>query len=159
MEKNAEIRENPSDQQHRADDSGEQPLILQRLQQGCHQQPSCTEQKESVEAGIVIIQIEEGARAQQKPSKVVAVDESQGMQPRDTNNKGIQTTADCLFTPATVTTATQTAEETYRRVDVGTSMCGQRPGRQDVNIQTEEGGQKLVNTPAEDTDSLHSQVG
>ncbi|XP_048812875.1 TP53-binding protein 1 isoform X3 [Lagopus muta] len=157
MEKNAEIRENPSDQQHRADDSGEQPLILQRLQQGCHQQPSCTEQKESVEAGIVIIQIEEGARAQQKPSKVVAVDESQGMQPRDTNNKGIQTTADCLFTPATVTTATQTAEETYRRVDVGTSMCGQRPGRQDVNIQTEEGGQKLVNTPAEDTDSLHSQ--
>uniref|UniRef100_A0A8C3LBQ7 TP53-binding protein 1 n=1 Tax=Chrysolophus pictus TaxID=9089 RepID=A0A8C3LBQ7_CHRPC len=155
-EKNAEICENPSDQQHRADDSGGQLLILQRLQQGCYQQPSCTEQKESAEAGIVTTQIEEGARMQQKPSKVVAVDESQGKQ-ADTNTKGIQTAADCLFTPTTVTTATQTAEGTCRRVDVGTSMCGQRPGRQDVNIQTEEGGQKLVNTSAEDTDSLHSQ--
>ncbi|XP_031443854.1 TP53-binding protein 1 isoform X1 [Phasianus colchicus] len=155
-EKNAEICENPGNQQHRADDSGGQLLILQRLQQGCHQQPSCTEQKESAEAGIVTTQVEEGARMQQKPSKVVAVDESQGKQ-ADTNTKGIQTAADCLFTPTTVTTATQTAEGTCRRVDVGTSMCGQRPGRQDVNIQTEEGGQKLVNTSAEDTDSLHSQ--
>ncbi|POI35997.1 hypothetical protein CIB84_000249 [Bambusicola thoracicus] len=150
-EKNAEICENPSDQQHRADDSGGHLLI----QQGCCQQPSCTEQKESVEADIVTTQIEEGARMQQKPSEVVAVDESQGKQ-AGTNNKGIQTTAD-FFTPTTVTTATQTAEGTCRQVDVGTSMCGQRPGRQDVNIQTEEGGQKLVNTSAEDTDSLHSQ--
>ncbi|XP_021262780.1 TP53-binding protein 1 isoform X4 [Numida meleagris] len=157
-EKDAEICENPSDQQHRADDSGGQLLILQRLQQGCHQQPSCTEQKKSVEAGVVTTQIEEGARMQKKPSKVVAVDESHGKQ-ADTNNKGIQTTADCHFTPTTVTTATQTAERTCRRVDVGTSMCGRRPGRQDVNIQTEESGQKLVNTSGEDTDSLHSQVG
>ncbi|XP_072201240.1 TP53-binding protein 1 isoform X2 [Excalfactoria chinensis] len=152
--KNAETCENPSDQQHGADDSGGQILIVQRLQQGCHQQPSCTEQKVSVEAGIVTTQMEEGARMQQKPSK--AVDESQGKQ-ADTDNKGIQTTADCLFTLTTATTATQTAEGTCRRVDVGTSMCGQRPGQQDVNIQTEEGGQKLVNTSAEDTDSLHSQ--
>eukprot|EP00076_Gallus_gallus_P044166 XP_025009704.1 TP53-binding protein 1 isoform X3 [Gallus gallus] len=154
-EKNAEICENPSDHQERADDSGGQLLILQRLQQGCHQQPSCTEQKESVEGGIVTTQIEEGARMQQKPSEVVAVDESQGKQ-AGTNNKEIQTTAD-FFTPTTVTTATQTAEGACRQVDVGTSMCGQRPGRQDVNIQTEEGEQKLVNTSAEDTDSLHSQ--
>ncbi|XP_015728704.1 TP53-binding protein 1 isoform X3 [Coturnix japonica] len=153
--KNAEICENPSDQQHRADDSGGQLLILQRLQQGCHQQPSCTEQKESGEAGIVTTQVEEGARMQKKPSKV---DKSQGKQ-ADTDNKGIQTTADCLFTLTMATTATQTAEGTCRRVDVGTSMCGQRPGQQDVNIQTEEGRQKLVNTSAEDTDSLHSQVG
>uniref|UniRef100_A0A8C2SLE4 TP53-binding protein 1 n=1 Tax=Coturnix japonica TaxID=93934 RepID=A0A8C2SLE4_COTJA len=151
--KNAEICENPSDQQHRADDSGGQLLILQRLQQGCHQQPSCTEQKESGEAGIVTTQVEEGARMQKKPSKV---DKSQGKQ-ADTDNKGIQTTADCLFTLTMATTATQTAEGTCRRVDVGTSMCGQRPGQQDVNIQTEEGRQKLVNTSAEDTDSLHSQ--
>jgi len=110
-----------------------------------------------MEGGIVTTQIEEGARMQHKPSEVVAVDESQGKQ-AGTNNKEIQTTAD-FFTPTTVTTATQTAEGACRQVDVGTSMCGQRPGRQDVNIQTEEGEQKLVNTSAEDTDSLHSQVG
>ncbi|XP_065590259.1 TP53-binding protein 1 [Cyrtonyx montezumae] len=155
-EKSAEIREHPSDQQHRADDSGGQLLMLQRLQQGCHQQPSCTEQKDSMEAGTVTTQIEEGARMQKKPSMEVAVDESQGKQ-ADTNNKEIQTTADCLFTPTMVTTATQTAEGTCRRVDVGTSMCGQRPGRQDVNVQTEESGQKLVNTSGEDIDCLHSQ--
>ncbi|OXB62790.1 hypothetical protein ASZ78_008008 [Callipepla squamata] len=155
-EKNAEVCERPGDQQHGADDSGEQLLILQRLQQGYHEQPSCSEQKDSMEAGTVTTQIEEGARMQKKPSMEVAVDGSQGKQ-ADTNNKGIQTTADCLFTPKMVTTATQTAEGTWRRVDVGTSMCGQRPGRQDVNIQTEESGQKLVNTSGEDTDSLHSQ--
>ncbi|NXI62057.1 TP53B protein, partial [Anseranas semipalmata] len=157
-EEDTELCKNSSGQQcqqHKADDSGGQLLIPQRMQQGCYQQPSCAEERESVETGIVSTQTE-GTRIQKKPSKAVAIDESRQKQ-ANTNNKGIQTTADCLSTPKTVTTATQTAEEICRRVDVGTSTSGQRPGRQDANIQTEESGEKLVNASGEDADSLHSQ--
>ncbi|NXC39145.1 TP53B protein, partial [Penelope pileata] len=156
IEKNAELGENSSGQQHKADDGGGQLLIPRRMQQGCHQQPSCAEEREAVESGIVTAQVEEGTRMQKKPSRVAAIDGSREKQ-ANTDNKEIQTTADCLFTPTTVTTATQTTEGICRRVDVGTSMSGQRPGRQDAHIQTEESGQKLVNASGEDTDSLHSQ--
>ncbi|XP_072725548.1 TP53-binding protein 1 isoform X1 [Ciconia boyciana] len=158
-QEDAELRKNPSGwqyQQHEADDSGGQVLIPQRMQQDCHRQPSGAEDGESVETGIVSAQTEEGRRMQKKPSKVVKIDESQERW-ANTKNKGIQTTADCLFTPTTVTTATQTSEEICRQVEVGTSMSGQRPGRQDANVQTEESGEKLVNASGEDTDSLHSQ--
>ncbi|XP_075362674.1 TP53-binding protein 1 isoform X2 [Mycteria americana] len=158
-QEDAELHKNPSGwqyQQHEADDSGGQVLIPQRMQQDCHRQPSGAEDGESVETGIVSAQTEEGRRMQKKPSKVVKIDESQERW-ANTKNKGIQTTADCLFTPTTVTTATQTSEEICRQVEVGTSMSGQRPGRQDANVQTEESGEKLVNASGEDTDSLHSQ--
>ncbi|XP_009572279.1 PREDICTED: tumor suppressor p53-binding protein 1, partial [Fulmarus glacialis] len=158
-QEDAELHKNPSDwqyQQHKADDSGGQVLIPQRMQQDCHQQPSGTEDGEPVETGIVSTQTEEGRRMQKKPSKAVKIDESRERW-ATAKNKGIQTTADCLFTPTTVTTATQTSEEICRQVEVGTSMSGQRPGRQDANVQTEESGEKLVNASGEDTDSLHSQ--
>ncbi|XP_075570003.1 TP53-binding protein 1 isoform X2 [Pelecanus crispus] len=154
-----ELDKNPGHwqyQQHKADDSGGQVLIPQRMQQDCHQQPSGAEDGESVETGTVSTQTEEGRRMQKKPSKAVKIDESRERW-ANTKNKGTQTTADCLFTPTTVTTATQTSEETCRQVEVGTSMSGQRPGRQDANVQTEESGEKLVNASGEDTDSLHSQ--
>lgn len=128
------------------------------MQQDCHQQPSGAEDGDSVETGIVSTQTEEGRRMQKKPSKAVKIDESQERW-ANTKNKGIQTMAECLFAPTTVTTATQTSEEICRQVEVGTSMSGQRPGRQDANVQTEESGEKLVNASGEDTDSLHSQVG
>ncbi|XP_075015670.1 TP53-binding protein 1 isoform X2 [Calonectris borealis] len=158
-QEDAELHKNPSDwqyQQHKADDSGGQVLIPQRMQQDCHQQPSGAEDGESVETGIVSTQTEEGRRMQKKPSKAVKIDESRERW-ATAKNKGVQTTADCLFTPTTVTTATQTSEEICRQVEVGTSMSGQRPGRQDANVQTEESGEKLVNASGEDTDSLHSQ--
>lgn len=94
---------------------------------------------------------------QRKQSKAVKIDQSQERW-ENIKNKGIQTTADCLFTPTTVTTATQT-EEICRQVETGTSMSGQRPGQKDVNIQTNESGEKLVNASGDDMDSLHSQVG
>lgn len=129
------------------------------MQQDCQPQPSSAEDGESVETGIVSTQTEEGRRMQKEPSKAVKIDESRERW-ANTENKGIQTTADCLFkTPTTVTTATQTSEEICRQVELGTSMSGQRPGRQDANVQTEESGEKLVNASGEDTDSLHSQVG
>lgn len=160
MQEDAELHKNPSDwqyQQHKADDIDGQVLIPRRMQQDCHQQHSPgAENRESVETGAVSIQPE--GRKQKKPSKAVKMDESQERW-ANTRNKGIQTTADCHFTPTTVTTATQTSEEICRQVEVGTCMSGQRPGRQDANVQTEESRLKLVNVSGEDTDSLHSQVG
>ncbi|XP_009987881.1 PREDICTED: tumor suppressor p53-binding protein 1, partial [Tauraco erythrolophus] len=158
-QEDAELHKNPSGwqyQQHKADDTGGQVLTPQRMQQDCHQQPSGAEDEESVKTGIVSTQAEEGTITQKKPRKAVRIDEGQERW-ANTENKGIQTTADCLFTPTTVTTATQTSEEISRQVEVGTSMSGQRPGRQDANVQTEESGEKLVNTSGEDTHSLHSQ--
>ncbi|NWU48057.1 TP53B protein, partial [Dromas ardeola] len=158
-QEDAELHKNPSGwqyQQHKADDSGGQVLIPQSMQQDCHQQPSGAEDGESVETDIVSTQTEEGRRMQKKPSKAVKIDQNRERW-ANTKNKGIQTTEDCLFTPTTVTTATQTSEEICRQVEVGTSMSGQRPGRQDANVQTEESGEKLVNASGEDTDSLHSQ--
>ncbi|XP_052663769.1 TP53-binding protein 1 isoform X4 [Harpia harpyja] len=158
-QEDAELQKNPSGwqyQQQKADDSGGQVLIPQRMQQDCHQQPSGAEDGDSVETGIVSTQTEEGRRMQKKPSKAVKIDESRERW-ANTKNKGIQTMAECLFTPTTVTTSTQTSEEICRQVEVGTSMSGQRPGRQDANVQTEESGEKLVNASGEDTDSLHSQ--
>ncbi|NXF52595.1 TP53B protein, partial [Oceanites oceanicus] len=158
-QEDAELHKNPSGwqyQQHKADDSGGQVLIPQQVQQDCHQQPSGAEDGESVETGIVSTPTEEGRRMQKKPSKAVKMDESRERW-ANTKNKGIQTAAECLFTPATVTTATQTSEEICRQVEVGTSMSGQSPGQQDANVQTEESGEKLVNASGEDTDSLHSQ--
>uniref|UniRef100_A0A663LYP8 TP53-binding protein 1 n=1 Tax=Athene cunicularia TaxID=194338 RepID=A0A663LYP8_ATHCN len=153
-QEDAELRKNPGDwqyQQHKADDSGGQ-----RMSQVCPQQPPGAEDGESVETGIVSTQAEEGRKMEEKPSKADEVDESRERR-ANTKNKGTQTTEDSLFTPTTVTTATQTAEETCRQVEVGTSMSGQRPGRQDADVQTEESEEKLVNASGEDTDSLHSQ--
>ncbi|XP_017593589.1 PREDICTED: tumor suppressor p53-binding protein 1 isoform X4 [Corvus brachyrhynchos] len=158
-QEDAELHTNSSDwqcQQHKADGSGRQILIPQRMQQDCHQQPSGAEDGESMETDVVSTQAEDGRRMQRKQSKAVKVDQNQERW-ENTKNKGIQTTADYLFTPTTVTTATQTSEEICRQVEMGTSMSGQRPGRQDVNIQTDESGEKLVNASGDDTDSLHSQ--
>ncbi|XP_030353665.1 TP53-binding protein 1 isoform X3 [Strigops habroptila] len=161
MQEDAELQNNPSGwqyQQHKAGDSAGQVQIPQRMQQDCHQQPSNAEGGESVETGIESTEREEERRMQKKPSKAVKIDESQERW-ANTRNKGIQTTADCLVTPTTVTAATQTSEEICRQVEVGTSMSGQRPGRQDANVQTEESGEKILNASGEDMDSLHSQVG
>ncbi|XP_009319883.1 PREDICTED: tumor suppressor p53-binding protein 1 [Pygoscelis adeliae] len=159
-QEDAELHKNPSGwqyQQQKADDGSGRVLVPQRMQQDCQPQPSSAEDGESVEAGIVSTQTEEGRRMQKEPSKAVKIDESRERW-ANTENKGIQTTADCLFkTPTTVTTATQTSEEICSQVELGTSMSGQRPGRQDANVQTEESGEKLVNASGEDTDSLHSQ--
>ncbi|XP_041895198.1 TP53-binding protein 1 isoform X7 [Corvus kubaryi] len=158
-QEDAELHTNSSDwqcQQHKADGSGRQILIPQRMQQDCHRQPSGAEDGESMETDVVSTQAEDGRRMQRKQSKAVKVDQNQERW-ENTKNKGIQTTADYLFTPTTVTTATQTSEEICRQVEMGTSMSGQRPGRQDVNIQTDESGEKLVNASGDDTDSLHSQ--
>lgn len=127
------------------------------MQQDCHQQSSGTEDGESMETDVVSPQAEDRRRMQRKQSKAVKIDQSEERR-QNVKNKGIQTTADCLSTPTTVTTATQT-EEICRQVEIGTSMSGQRPGQQDVNIQTDESGEKLVNASGEDMDSLHSQVG
>ncbi|NWU92402.1 TP53B protein, partial [Upupa epops] len=155
-----DLHKNPSDwqyQQQKADNSGGQVQIPQRMQQDCHQQPSSGAQDgESVETGIVSTQTEEGRKMQKKQSKAVKIDESQDRW-ANTKNKGIQTTEDGLFMPPTVTTSTQTSEEICKQVEVGTSMSGQRPGRRDADVQTEETGKKLVNASGEDPDSLHSQ--
>ncbi|KAM6257409.1 TP53-binding protein 1 [Porphyrio hochstetteri] len=142
-QEDAELHKNPS---------GGQILIPQRMQQDCHQEPSEAQDGASVEAGTVSTQAE-GGRSVQKKRKI---DESQERWP-NTKNKGIQTTADCLCTPTTVTTATQTSEEICSRVEVGTSTSGQRPGRQDASAQTEESGERLMNATAEHVDCLHSQ--
>ncbi|NXG97487.1 TP53B protein, partial [Loxia leucoptera] len=158
-QEDAELHTNPSDWQHqqqKADGSGGQSLIPQRMQQDCHQQSSGTEDGESMETDAVSTQAEDRRRMQRKQSKAVQINQSQERW-ENIKNKGIQTTADCLFTPTTVTTATQTSEEICRQVEMGTSMSGQKPGQQDVNIQTDESGEKLVNTSGDDTDSLRSQ--
>ncbi|NXH14089.1 TP53B protein, partial [Bucco capensis] len=158
-QEDAGLHKPPSDwqyQQHKADDSGGQVLIPQMMQQECHQKPSGAEDGESVETGGVSTQAEEGRRTQKQLSKAAKMDESQERQ-ANTKNKGIQTTADCLINPTTVTTATQTSEEICGQVGAGSSMAGPRPGQQDVNVQTEESGEKLLNASGEDTDSLHSQ--
>ncbi|XP_068059475.1 TP53-binding protein 1 [Anomalospiza imberbis] len=158
-QEDAELHTNPSDwqyQQQKADSSGGQSLNAQRMQQDCHQQSSGAEDGESMETDVVSTRAEDGRRMQRKQSKAIQIDQSQERW-ENIKNKGIQTTADCLFTPTTVTTATQTSEEICRQVEMGTSMSVQKPGQQDVNIQTDESGEKLVNTSADDTDSLRSQ--
>ncbi|XP_038003447.1 TP53-binding protein 1 isoform X2 [Motacilla alba alba] len=158
-QEDAELHTNPSDwqyQQQKADGSGGQSLIPQRMQQDCHQQSSGAEDGEAMETDVVSTQAEDRRRMQRKQSKAVQIDQSQEKW-ENIKNKGIQTTGDCLFTPTTVTTATQTSEEICRQVEMGTSMSGQKPGQQDVNIQTDESGEKLVNTSGDDTDSLRSQ--
>ncbi|XP_021397513.2 TP53-binding protein 1 isoform X2 [Lonchura striata] len=157
-QEDAELLTNPSDwqyQQQKADSSGGQSLIAQRMQQDCHQQSSGAEDGESMETDVVSTQAEDGRRMQRKQSKAVQIDQNRERW-ENIKNKGIQTTADCLFTPATVTTATQTSEEICRQVEMGTTML-QKPGQQDVNIQTEESGKKHVSTSGDDTDSLRSQ--
>ncbi|NXR56900.1 TP53B protein, partial [Hippolais icterina] len=157
-QEDAELHTNPSDwqyQQQKADDSRGQILVPERIQQDCHQQSSSAEDGESMETDVVSTQAEDERRMQRKQSKAVKIDQSQERW-ENIKNKGIQTTADCLFTPTTVTTATQT-EEICRQVEMGTSMSEERPGHQDVNIQTDESGEKLVNTSGDDMDSLHSQ--
>ncbi|XP_030084338.2 TP53-binding protein 1 isoform X3 [Serinus canaria] len=158
-QEDTELHTNPSDWQHqqqKADGSGGQSLIPQRMQQDCHQQSSGAEDGESMETDAVSTQAEDRRRMQRKQSKAVQINQSQERW-ENIKNKGIQTTADYLFTPTTVTTATQTSEEICRQVEMGTSMSGQKPGQQDVNIQTDESGEKLVNTSGDDTDSLRSQ--
>ncbi|XP_053810643.1 TP53-binding protein 1 isoform X2 [Vidua chalybeata] len=158
-QEDAELHTNPSDwqyQQQKADSSGGQSLIAQRMQQDCHQQSSGAEDGEPMETDVVSTQAEDGRRMQRKQSKAVQIDQSQERW-ENIKNKGVQTTADCLFTPTTVTTATQTSEEICRQVEMGTSMSGQKPGQQDVNIQTDESGEKVVDTSGDDTDSLRSQ--
>ncbi|KAM9533082.1 TP53-binding protein 1 isoform 1-T1 [Guaruba guarouba] len=158
-QEDAELQNNPSGwqyQQHKGGDSVGQIQIPQRMQQDCCQQPSDAEGGESVKTGVVSTETEEERRMQKKPSKTVKIDESQERW-ANTRNKGVQTTADCLVTPTTITAATQTSEEIYRQVEVGTSMSGQIPGRRDANVQTEESGEKILNASGENTDSLHSQ--
>ncbi|NWV40401.1 TP53B protein, partial [Grantiella picta] len=158
-QEDAELHTNPSDcqyQQHKADVSGGQILIPQRMQQDCHQQTFGEEDGESMETDVVSTQAEDGRRMQRKQSKAVKIDQSQERW-ENIKNKGIQTTADGIFTPTTVTTATQTSEEICRQVEMGTSMSGQRPGQQDVNVQTDESGEKLVSASGDDKGSLHSQ--
>ncbi|NXM88751.1 TP53B protein, partial [Oenanthe oenanthe] len=148
-QEDAELHTNPGGwqyQQQNADGSSGQILTPQRMQQDCHQQSSDARGGESVETDVVSTQAEDGRIMQREQKKAENI-----------KNKGIQTTADCLFTPTTVATATQTSEEICRQVEMGTSMSGQRPGQQDVNIQTDESGEKLVNTSGDDTDSLRSQ--
>ncbi|NWS27721.1 TP53B protein, partial [Polioptila caerulea] len=155
----AELRTNPSDlhyEQQKADGTGAQSLIPQKMQQDCHQQSSGAEDGESMETDVLSTQAEDGRRMQRRQSKAVKTDQNQERW-ENIKNKGIQTTADCLFAPTTVTTATQTSEEICRQVEMGTSMSGQRPGQQDVNIQTDESGGKLVNTSGDDADCLRSQ--
>ncbi|NXR34512.1 TP53B protein, partial [Zosterops hypoxanthus] len=157
-QEDTELHTNPSDwqyQQQKADDSHGQIVVPQRMQQDCHQQSSGAEDGESMETDVVSPQAEDRRRMQRKQSKAVKIDQSEERR-QNVKNKGIQTTADCLSTPTTVTTATQT-EEICRQVEIGTSMSGQRPGQQDVNIQTDESGEKLVNASGDDMDSLHSQ--
>ncbi|XP_072790143.1 TP53-binding protein 1 isoform X5 [Taeniopygia guttata] len=158
-QEDAELLTNPSDwqyQQHKADSSGGQSLIAQRMQQDCHQQSAGAEDGESMETDVVSTQAEDGRRMQRKQNKAVQIDQNRERW-ENIKNKGIQTTADCLFTPTTVTTATQTSEEICRRVEMGTTMSGQKPGQQDVNIQTDESGEKRVSTSGDDMDSLRSQ--
>ncbi|NXQ29971.1 TP53B protein, partial [Alaudala cheleensis] len=157
-QEDTELHTNPSDgqyQQEKAADSCGQILIPQRMQQDCHQQSPGAEDGESMETDVVSTQAEDGRETQRIQSKAVKTDESQERW-ESTKNKGIQTTADWLFTPTTVTTATQT-EEICRQVEMGTSMSGQRPGQEDVTIQTDESGERLVHTSGDDMDSLHSQ--
>ncbi|NWI98013.1 TP53B protein, partial [Pitta sordida] len=154
----AELQTNPSDrqyQQHKADDSDGQILIPQRMHQDSYQQSSGAEDEESMDTGVMSAPAE-GRRMQRKESEAVKTDESQENW-KTTRNKGIQTTADSLLSPATVTTATQTSEEICGQVEMGTSMSGQRPGRQDVNVQTDQSEEKFVNASGDDMDSLHSQ--
>ncbi|NXC29425.1 TP53B protein, partial [Campylorhamphus procurvoides] len=158
-QEDAELHTKSSDwhyRQHKTDDSGGQILIPQRMQQDCCQQSSGAENGESVETDVMSTQAEEGRRIQRKQSTAVKTDQSQERW-ETTKNKGIQTTADCLLSLTTVTTSTQTSEEVCRQVEMGTSMSGQRPGRQDVGVQTDETGNKLVSASGDDTDSLHSQ--
>uniref|UniRef100_A0A8C5TZG2 TP53-binding protein 1 n=1 Tax=Malurus cyaneus samueli TaxID=2593467 RepID=A0A8C5TZG2_9PASS len=155
----AELYTAPSDwqyQQHKADDSGGQILNPQRMQQDCHRQSSGAEDGESMETDVVSTQAEDGRRIPRKQNKAVKIYQSQERW-ENIKNEGIQTTADYLFTPTTVTSATQTSEEICRLVEVGTSMSGQRPGQRDVNVQTDESGEKLVNASGDNMDSLHSQ--
>ncbi|XP_066184182.1 TP53-binding protein 1 isoform X1 [Sylvia atricapilla] len=157
-QEDAELHTNPSDwqyQQQKADDSHGQILVPQRMQQDCHQQSSGAEDGESMETDDVSPHAKDERRMQRKQSKAVKIDQGQERW-ESIKNKGIQTTADCIFTSPTVTTATQT-EEICRQVEMGTSMSGQRPGQQDVNIQTDDSGEKLVNTSGDDIDSLQSQ--
>ncbi|NWW49694.1 TP53B protein, partial [Pedionomus torquatus] len=159
VQEDAESHKNPSGwqyQQRQAGDGGGQALTAERMQQDGHQQPAGGKDGVSVETGMVSTQTEEGRRMQKKPRTAVKVDESQERW-ENVKNKGIQTTEDCLFTPTTTTTATQTSEEICRQVEVGTSMSGQRPGRQDASVQTEESGATFVNASGNDMDSLHSQ--
>ncbi|XP_062357086.1 TP53-binding protein 1 isoform X2 [Cinclus cinclus] len=158
-QEDAELHTNPGGLQYhqqKADGSAGQIPIPLRIQQDSHQQSSDAGTGESMETDVVRTQAEDGRRMQRKQRQAVKTDESQERW-ENIKNKGIQTTADCLFIPTTVTTATQTSEEICRQVEVGTSMSGQRPGQQDVNIQTDESGEKLVNTSGDDTDSLRSQ--
>ncbi|XP_057241444.1 TP53-binding protein 1 isoform X2 [Malurus melanocephalus] len=155
----AELYTAPSDwqyQQHKADDSGGQILNPQRMQQDCHRQSSGAEDGESMETDVVSTQAEDGRRIPRKQNKAVKIYQSQERW-ENIKNEGIQTTADYLFTPTTVTSATQTSEEICRLVEVGTSMSGQRPGQRDVNVQTDESGEKLANASGDNMDSLHSQ--
>ncbi|NXP68949.1 TP53B protein, partial [Chloropsis cyanopogon] len=155
----AELHTSASDWQYqpqKADGSGGQSRITQRMQQDCHQQSSGVEDGESMETDVVNTQAEDERRMQKKQSKAVQIDQSQERW-ENIKNIGVQTTEGCLFTPTTVTTATQTSEEICRQVEMGTSMSGQKPGQQDVNVQTDQSGEKLVNTSGDDTDSLRSQ--
>lgn len=105
-------------------------------------------------------QTKEGKSIQENLSKAVAAHERDKGQRTwaGTSNKEVQTTGESLLAPAAVSAATQTMKGVSSRVEVGTSMAGQRPGQQDAKVQTEESGEKLVNASGDDTESLHSQV-
>ncbi|XP_044835025.1 TP53-binding protein 1 isoform X3 [Mauremys mutica] len=129
--------------------------VSQPAEQDSKHQPSHAREGEAMEVDIE----KEGKSTQEKLSKALAAHErDKGQQLwAGTSNKEVQTTGGSVLAPAAVSAATQTMTGVSSQVEVGTSMAGQRPGQQDAKVQTEESGEKLVNAPGDDTESLHSQ--
>ncbi|KAM9125176.1 TP53-binding protein 1 isoform 2-T3 [Pangshura tecta] len=129
--------------------------VSQPAEQDSKHQPSHAREGEAMEVDIE----KEGKSTQEKLSKALAAHErDRGQQLwAGTSNKEVQTTGGFVLAPAAVSAATQTMTGVSSQVEVGTSMAGQRPGQQDAKVQTEESGEKLVNAPGDDTESLHSQ--
>ncbi|CAM5146243.1 unnamed protein product [Eretmochelys imbricata] len=133
--------------------------VSQPTEQDSGHPPSHAKEGEAVEVDIERDLEKEGKSTQEKLSKALAAQERDKCQQMwaGTSNKEVQTTGGSLLASAAVSTATQTVTGVSSQIEVGTSMAGQRPGQQDAKVQTEESGEKLVNAPGDDTESLHSQ--
>ncbi|XP_067411484.1 TP53-binding protein 1 isoform X2 [Emydura macquarii macquarii] len=157
-----ELHEDPGAwqcQQHQKHIPCGQIKVSQPTEQDSKHQPSHANEGEAVEVDTGRTQTKEGKSIQENLSKAVAAHERDKGQRTwaGTSNKEVQTTGESLLAPAAVSAATQTMKGVSSRVEVGTSMAGQRPGQQDAKVQTEESGEKLVNASGDDTESLHSQ--
>ncbi|XP_043379243.1 TP53-binding protein 1 isoform X7 [Chelonia mydas] len=133
--------------------------VSQPTEQDSGHPPSHAKEGEAMEVDIERDLEKEGKSTQEKLSKALAAQErDKGQQMwAGTSNKEVQTTGGSLLASAAVSAATQTVTGVSSQIEVGTSMAGQRPGQQDAKVQTEESGEKLVNAPGDDTESLHSQ--